>query len=386
MGGAEEKTEISTMREFGAKLFLQFGGQGANWLPELAKAYSNPSTKLFFEVALKALKEEYSTIEGHPLFEKGLPVESWLADPKNFADDSYLNRTTISMPMIQLTQLANVELVHQENLKRSDFFPLCQGATGHSQGLATSTLLALSLQDDEYYQFVQLYMKFLFWLGVRSQETFPTPEPGEEELALATELNLDLPSPMTAVLHLESAILADLVARFNEGKEEQYHLYISLKNTPTNSILSGPRKSLLDFYKLNRSTLSAGDTDFVFLRASCPYHSPHMGSLIPEFRKDVERIGFHVYGKDLKFPVYSTFDRHNLQNDGEISETIMFDIALRPVDWIGVVSPLENQTIVLDFGPAKVSQRFTKEILEHKQVEVLALSTPADRKKLNSGK
>ncbi len=367
--------------------FLQFGGQGSPWLGELARSRSNPLLNEFFSAAFSVISEEFQRVKDNPFYEPGFDPEAWLADPDSAPSEDYLERVTISMPMIHLTQLANLELIHHSGFSRDNIVRYASGATGHSQGVVTASLLALGLSGNDYFEALKVYTRFLFRLALHAQETFPYPVSTDSELEEASRLSLDDPAPMAALVGNTHKISEELVDSFNKDRSTEYKVTIGLRNTPENRILSACRQSLIEFYGMYASRLEENDIRFVFLKSSCPFHSPLMEGVAKNFEQDLRDTGFSFRGSDLKIPVYSFFDGRNLQEVDDLAPVLVKEILIQPLYWEHAVhSVVENSdsTTVLDFGPGKVSVRFTQEALKSKgtNCEIFTLALPRDQKKI----
>ena len=186
-----------------ARFFLQFGGQGNPWLRELARYYSNPAFGRLFATALSALDEEKGRVEGSIALPQGIDLASWLKDADSIPSEDYLSYAAVSLPLIQLTQIAHLENLSISGVTLEQLMASTQSATGHSQGLATAAFACLKYKnDDEYYAMVSQFIKYQLYLGVSAQKTYPYLEPTEAECkqAEALELGGGKPNPMAAVL------------------------------------------------------------------------------------------------------------------------------------------------------------------------------------------
>lgn len=367
--------------------FIQLGGQGSPWLTELGRAYAHSELKPFFQIIFSVLAEEYSRVKGNPYFSKGFEIESWLADHESAPEESYLESVVVSMPMIHVTQLAHMEVIHHGGFDREEMIAHSMGVTGHSQGLISSTLLALDLRGDDYYRGLELYTRYLFRLGIRSQDAYPYPSPSPDEISRSNNTSEDLPAPMAAVVGGEHGPIEEIVNIFNGDLPESDQVHISLRNTHENRILSGTRKALIDFHEKNNDWLVNHGIRFVFLKSTCPFHCPILASIRDHFSADVADIGFHFKGSDLKVPVFSFSDGRNLQNEENLALSLVDEIATNSLDWSQAIRPsLESNRSVtyLDFGPGKVSQKFTLDALKmaEKDSRVIALASPRDQKKI----
>ncbi len=360
------KPAILTKAEAGeATFFLQMGGQGSPWYKELKKFYDSGELKEFFDVTLKAIEEEAPKVTGSVGLPHGIDARKWLEDESSIPSDAYLATAAVSLTMIQLTQLAYFEAVLKAGWTMDDLIKHTKGSTGHSQGLISMTFCALGKSGKDYYDALALYMKYILYLGVRAQEAYPEIEPTADDLALATELGLKDPAPMVAVLGVTHERIAELVQATNANLPADKKIYMSLYNSPVNRILSSHRSSLLNFYKQHKATLEAEQVKFVFLRTTCPFHSPLMEGAVAPFEEDRKRIGFDFKASELKIPVYSFADGKDYRDLADLCKTMTYDLLVSTLYWEKALTPLKTlkPTHIVDFGPGKTSQRLTSDTL-----------------------
>jgi malonyl CoA-acyl carrier protein transacylase len=365
------------------KIFFQMGGQGSPWYKELKKLYESNELKDFFLHCFDAINELKSLTDNAIATPFGLHPEKWLKNESSIPSDDYLSTAGVSLVMIQMTQLAYYE---QFRLKYpfGKIQSIIGGATGHSQGLISATLLALGLEGEEYYKALRLYMKYITYLGVRAQEVFPFLNPTEEELKLAEELGLKDPAPMVAVLGSEHKVIEELVQKFNE-KNIASTIYIGLYNTPSNRILSSHRKSLLLFYKENKSFFEENKIKYIFLRTTCPFHSPYMENSVSKVLEDMKNENFIYDMKDLKIPVYTFANGKDYRTMEGLMPIMTRDLLVSTLHWDLALKPvIGNIDSIIDFGPGKTSQRLSEETLTsfNGNIPVLCLANPKDIKEL----
>lgn len=349
-----------------AGLFLQFGGQGAPWYKELKKYYDSGSMKELFEAALDGLDAERPNVEGRAGLPDGIDARKWLEDESSIPSEDYLGCAAVSIPMIQLTQLAHFEALVQEGYDRDKIVEAAAGATGHSQGLIPATLVAMGLTGSEYYDAVKKYMQYILYIGVRAQDVFPNFAATDEESKKAEELGAAGPAPMVAVLGADHKQIEDLVEKTNKNLAADKQIYVSLYNSPSNRILSSYRSSLIRFHEENKAFIEENKVKFVYLRTTCPFHCDLMKPMLDPFKEDAERIGFKYKGSDLKIPVYSFYDGSNYQEEGEFAMKLATDMVLHRLDWGVALKPAAQNskvTHIIDFGPGKTSQRLSNDSL-----------------------
>ncbi len=361
------------------------GGQGSPWYRELKKIYDSNEIKEFFSVCFDVFQELHPLTKDAIATPKGIYPEQWLKDENKLPSDDYLSTAGVSLIMIQMTQLAYYELFRKK-YPYSQIQNIIAGATGHSQGLISSTLLGFGLEKEEYFQALRFYMKYVTYLALRSQEVFPYIEASKEELQLAEELNLKDPSPMVAVLGSEHSIISNLVEEFNSTYKEEKPIYIGLYNTPTNRVLSSYRKSLLLFYKIHQKFLEENKIKYIFLKTTCPFHSPYMEPCVEILLDDVKKENFVYNTKDLKFPIYTFSSGKDYREYKDLLPIMTRDLYVNTLYWDLALKPISMLKVdyIIDFGPGKTSQRLTEENLPHLQysVPILCMANPKDAKEI----
>ena len=373
------------------RFYLQFGGQGAPWLRELSRYYGQAEFEPFFSTVLSAIDEELHRVEGSLGLPQGLDIRSWLKDNNTVPSQQYLSYAAVSLLLILVTQLAHFENVMiNGNIDAKELASLSLAASGHSQGIIAAAFVSLAKQKDDYYASLAQFVKYQLYIGVSAQKAYPHLSASQEESTLSQELGSDTPSPMAAVLGSDHASIEKLVTQMNSELAPEQKIYISLRNSPTNRILSSHRSSLIAFYKKYRQKIESKELKFVYLQTTCPFHSPFMEPILAIMKREIEHIGFQLAKEELKIPVYSFYDEKNYQElEDDLAMRMVKDLMLHPLTWEKALGPVkENSRIshILDFGPGKTSQRLSIDTLEGMGVTkpVLALSTPKEVTKVCS--
>ena len=381
-----EKTLNQLARSREAHFYLQFGGQGTPWFRELQKYYSDAKFKTFFHAIFEALDSEKDKIKKSVGLPQSIDLKSWLEDKNTIPSEKYLSYATISLPLVQATQLAHLEHLHLSGLAREQLLEWSQGGTGHSQGLAGAILIALGKSDKEYYEAVQLFIKYQLYLGVCAQIVFPFLEPNEAITKESAELGNQDISPMVAVLGSNHNTIEKLVAEVNTELDQDKQIYVSLYNSPTNRILSSHRTSLLAFQKKYKEKIEAKEFKYVYLSTTCPFHSPHMKAIVELMSHEIKQIGFSYTAKDLKLPVYSFYDEINYQDLSEdLGIRMCQDLMVNTLYWDKALKKAKEDnkvTHILDFGPGKTSQRLSTDVLTYMECSKPVIALVKDAKLL----
>ncbi|EMN51413.1 hypothetical protein LEP1GSC088_4361 [Leptospira interrogans str. L1207] len=377
---------LNQVKASGGKLFLQFGGQGSPFLKEISKLYeSEPSLKEFFDISFKAIAEEVSKLDKKIIY-GGYDFESWVKNPDSAPDENYLCSAPVSIVGIFLTQIGNYIAFTNKGFPVSELISNSIGATGHSQGVISSALIALGKEGSDFYSAFSKFLKFVLYIGYRVQELVGTYNPSEALLKANEEVGDKQPAPMVAVIGYSQKELEDRVKQTNDslGLSGSEAIYVSLYNTPDSNIVSGNPESLLEFRKKFKSEMDEKKVKFVYLRTTAPFHSPHMEDTNKTIPSDMERIGFNFKGSDLKIPVYSIFDGRNMQSDSELGIPLFREMLIKTLYWDKAVKPFVTATNVtgIDFGPSVVSQKLTQANMGTSENKIYAVSSPKDIKVL----
>lgn len=372
-------------REGRAGFFLLFGGQGTGWFRELAEYWKKPSLRSVVERGLRAIEEELEHVDRTVAFPKGFEPARWLEDERSIPSEDYLSVSPVSVPMIFLTQVACLWNLSEQGFALDELLRHTRGISGHSQGLFTSSLFGLGRTGAEWDEAFSQFTKYVFYLGARSQETFPFQEPTDEERE-RTDLvsdRLQAPSPMVAVLGGAHREVEQRVAAFNRRLPADRKIQVSLYNAPTNRILCSHRSSLVAFHEAHQEWLEESKLKYIYIRTSCPYHSSHLLPIRPRVEADIARIGFGYPGSELRVPVYSFFDARNLQDDEEIAIKMYLDILINPLHYDKIMAPIVSDpeiTHVIDLGPGNESSRLNRLVLEGLGCKkpVMSASVPAE--------
>ncbi|WP_411824059.1 ACP S-malonyltransferase [Leptospira sp. 'Mane'] len=370
---------LSSFSSQSQKFFLQFGGQGSPYLKELAKLYQEPELKEFFDASFQALDQIASRDGKSPFLNEGINFKVWLENPDSAPSEDYLARAPISVPGIFMTQIANYVLVTKKGYPTADLIKTTGGISGHSQGVIAGALVGLGKEGADFLKAYADFLKFVFYLGFNGQKVYPD-FTISAEIAQGNEANGDKnPAPMAAIIGYSKDELEDRVKQTNEslGLTGQNTIYISLYNTPDSMILSALPSSLLAFRSKWKAEMDEKKFKFVYLKTTAPFHCPFMNSSLPQFvKEDAEVVPFPYAGTDLKVPVYSIFDGHNLQKDGNLRDILFKMVLIEPLYWDLAIAPIWNDAniqAIIDFGPSVVSQRLTGGHLKAKNIEKQSL-------------
>ena len=369
-----------------ARFFLQFGGQGNSYLRELSRFYHDyPELGPYFANVFQSIEE---SIHDEPfttstILSQGLDLKSWL-EGRDVPAEDYLFSCTVSLTCIFITQFACYHLLQLRGIMP----PLLQrtvALTGHSQGVHSAVLAAIDARGDAFYEHLKKFVKFYLYAGFRCQETYPLRNLNAQVLEKARLRDFSRPTPMAAIAGFDRLELQQMLDDFNRDLEPHLRLTISLENTARSLIVSGREEELVDFREKTISAFTERSASFSYLEITAPFHSPFMVDGLQRFVNDLPRIGFHYSGRDLKWPVLSTFDGSNMQGVLDLGPYLFALQASTPLIWANSIRPLLEDaeiTHVLDLGPGLISTLFTRELLGDRKLDIVAAATRKGLRKL----
>ncbi|KAH8911498.1 beta subunit of fatty acid synthase [Coniochaeta sp. PMI_546] len=355
-----------------AKIYSIFGGQGniEEYFDELRELYTTyPS---FVGELIVNSAELLQNLSQHPsaekLFPKGLDVMAWLQDPEATPDVDYLVSAPVSFPLIGLVQLAHYQVTCKAlGLHPGILRDRISGATGHSQGVVMAAAIAAADSWETYESIAVSTLTILFWIGSRSQQTFPRTSMTPSTLRDSIDNGEGVPTPMLSIRDLPQAEVQKHIDRTNQYLPADRHISISLINSPRNMVVTGPPMSLYGLNLQLRKVKAATGIDqtrvphtqrkvrFVnrFLPITAPFHSQYLAeatTLIDEDLKDVQ-----IDAKNLGIAVFDTNTGKDLRlSEGNIVPTLVRLITRDAVNW-EKATVFPGATHILDFGPGGIS-------------------------------
>jgi fatty acid synthase subunit beta, fungi type len=354
-------------------LYNIFGGQGNieeyfEELRELFQTYPSFTSELVTTSA-----ELLQNLSNHPsaekLFAKGLDIMSWLQNPEATPDIDYLVSAPVSFPLIGLVQLAHYEVtckvmgIHPGVLRER-----IRGSTGHSQGVVLAAVTSAADSWDTFAEIAKAALTILFWIGARSQQTFPRTSMTPGMLRDSIEHGEGTPTPMLSIRDLSQAEVQKHIDATNQYLPADRHIAISLINSPRNLVVTGPPISLYGLNLQLRKVRAATGVDqtripyterkvrFVnrFLPITAPFHSKYLAEATALIDEDLKNI--HIDVSALGNPVFDTNTGKDIREevDGNIVPTLVRLITRDPVNWERATD-FPEATHVLDFGPGGIS-------------------------------
>lgn len=356
-----------------ANLYSIFGGQGniEEYFEELRELFE--TYPIFVGDLITNSAELLQTLSKHPnaekLYSKGLDIMTWLRRPETTPDVDYLVSAPVSFPLIGLVQLAHYEVtcrvlgVHPGLLRER-----IEGSTGHSQGIVLAAITAAADSWDSFAELAKSALSILFWIGARSQQTFPRTSLTPSMLQDSVDTGEGVPTPMLSIRDLSQEQVQKHIDITNQYLPADRHIAISLINSPRNMVVTGPPISLYGLNLQLRKVKAPTGLDqtripyterkvrFVnrFLPITAPFHSQYLEKATTLIDEDLANI--HVDAKSLGTAVYDTNTGKDMRETlrGNIVPTLVRLITRDPVYWEKATA-FPDATHVLDFGPGGIS-------------------------------
>ncbi|KAH8900072.1 beta subunit of fatty acid synthase [Thozetella sp. PMI_491] len=357
-----------------AKIYTIFGGQGniEEYFEELRELYKTyPS---FVGELVTSSAELLQTLASDPqadkLFPKGLDLMAWLHDADATPDTDYLVSAPVSFPLIGLVQLAHYQVTCKAlGLHPGILRERLAGSTGHSQGIVMAAATAAADSWESYDAIARSALTILFWIGARSQQTFPRTSMTPSMLRDSIDNGEGTPTPMLSIRDLPQAEVEEHIKQTNHYlREADKQISISLINSPRNLVITGPPSSLHGLNARLRKVKAATGIDqtripftqrkvrFVnrFLPITAPFHSKYLAEAAVLLEEDLKDV--YIDSKNLGIPVYDTNSGKDIRQEvqGNIVSTLVRLITSDPVHW-EKATVFPGATHILDFGPGGIS-------------------------------
>ncbi|RLV90824.1 Fatty acid synthase subunit beta [Spathaspora sp. JA1] len=362
-----------------AKLAAIFGGQGNtdDYFEELRELYRVYGDLIYDDLIVpittklnNLVKQDSSSLD--KIYTQGLNILSWLKHPETTPDQDYLLSVPVSCPIICIIQLCHYAITCKVlGLTPGEFRDYFIGSTGHSQGLVTAVAIASSDSWDSFLANSIKASSLLFYIGARCLITYPRTTLPPTMLQDSLDHGEGRPSPMLSVRDLTIEQVESFINQTNSHLPQEKHIAISLVNGARNLVVSGPPESLYGFNLnlrnkkapngLDQSRIPFSDRKLKcsnrFLPIFAPFHSHLLADATELILQDVaqQELTFNV--KDIKIPVFDTFDGSNFQNFATPGETLIGRIVKciteLAVHWETTTKFTASH--ILDFGPGGVS-------------------------------
>ncbi|PVU85583.1 hypothetical protein BB559_006933 [Furculomyces boomerangus] len=350
-----------------------FGGQGIskNYFDELKQVYITykPILRDFMTEMNNTFSSIHKEFSQKVYFPFGFNVVEWIENDDACPDISYLIQSSISFPLIGLTQLLNIYVL-SKSLKSTpgEIVSKFKALTGHSQGIVTAVALSCSTSEASFMKNSKIAITTLLYIGLKTQIAYPSESINPEIIKDAIQNFEESPSPMLLVAGLTKEHLLKYIQKTNMHLSPNQKIVISIKNSFTSFVVSGPTNSLYSLAKILRSLrITEEDSqnriphserkkavNVEFLQVSVPFHSLYLEAVSHDIVEHLEKNNIVFATKDLSVPINSFFDGSNLQNSSNITRDIVFSICHQELNWITATN-VPGITHIVDFGPGGIT-------------------------------
>ncbi|KAJ3071925.1 3-oxoacyl-[acyl-carrier-protein] synthase [Podochytrium sp. JEL0797] len=351
------------------RLSVIFGGQGnvEEYFEELVVLFDvyTPLATPFLKEAAATLLAHSTSDQARKLYADKIDVMDWLTKPDSRPNTQSLLATDLSLPLIGLTQL----LAYWVTLKITNKTPgemrsLIQGTTGHSQGIVSSIVIASSETEKEFMENTQKALALLFWIGLRSQNAWPSTTLDPNILQDSLTSGEGVPTPMLLVSGLRRSEIAEHIEKTNTHLPQEKRIQLSLINGPRACICTGHPQSLYGLNvalrkikaapgeNQNRIPYSQRKVRFTsrFLPVTVPFHSDNLKHVPAILAEDIATHGLQFSAAKVKIPVFHTQTGEDLATLGDrLTISLVEQICTLPVLWEQATQ--QKVTHILDFGP-----------------------------------
>ncbi|KAG8770032.1 3-oxoacyl-[acyl-carrier-protein] synthase, partial [Ceratobasidium sp. 428] len=359
-----------------AEIYALFGGQGTNevYFDEFKALYAIYKPYVHEYVAKMASEvliplSQSTDAQNLAYYAYGLDVLSWLDGSVATPPVDYLASIPLSLPVIGLTQLAQYLVVCRASaLTPGELRDRMKGATGHSQGILSAVVASTSTSLESFFTNSAKALKWLFWVGARGQEAFPT---------LAVEPNIvqdsvdggeGVPSPMLSITGLPLASLEKHIAGVNKHLPKNSQLGVSLYNGSRAFVVTGPSRALYGLVTALRKVRAPSGLDqskvpfsqrkavfnVRFLVVGVPYHSHYLDGATDKVLKDLGKELWEA--KELGIAVYHTESGADLRElTTSVTRSLCEQVFSNSIQWAKATAFPDTATHAIDFGPGGLS-------------------------------
>jgi len=374
---------------------MTFAGQGFDTLGELGELCAErPAVR---EWVAGATDQWVGMIAEQPfawsgLFDAGVDVRGWVERPAMAPPVDYLTSSVIAQPLILITQVAWLIALHEEGLGRLFEAGCVEAVTGHSQGILPAVLVAESVGGRIDVERALLTLRLLCWQGLLMRSSFGA---GAERVAR----NDASVTPMIAISGPDAATLQQAVDAVNRGLAPEARVELSLLNTRTRHVVSGPRDGIVALTSWLTAAAARearlkqagrfGGQPLRFTVDPVPtdtaFHSSYMAEGLEGMRRVAAELGWRVEPSRLRMELVAPSDGASLNTAADPTDLVLEGMHVLPVRWPTALDAAlggRRVEVVLDLGPGDGVARLTRAALRGRGVRVLALTTPEGRSAL----
>ena len=257
-------------------------------------------------------------------------VKEWLQSKPEFVDFSPL-----SFVMIGILHAIKLKMFYEEKKQRySGVNDEIRGALGHSQGIFSSLILALTKSKEDFNNLLDDVLCILFWISVRTQQTF---DQQNESKMKSTE--------STAMLSINGINQEQL----KKALQSYPTIILSIQNSKEKFVLSGFPKILEEFKDEMQQKFD--NLKFFFLNVSCAFHFPLLSESISKYlREDLSSLSIlNRSNKEFQIDLMTGITRKN--GEEYLIKNLVEDFLDKFVDWQSVSDQIEKGDVYFNFGP-----------------------------------
>ncbi|MEU6411876.1 hypothetical protein [Microbispora sp. NPDC046933] len=350
-------------------LFDGIGLDNERLLTKLRALCFRPQNSAYFDVLCRALEQTLDYVGPdvcRQVLPEGLPLRSWLrggtpAAPIGRANSILGGIFGIAYQLCHLQPAAPAVLTVEKPV----------GALGHSLGLHSAVVAGLHLRrTDEYFAQCAASLKLVALCLIRAHQVA-----GEQSDQASTVRFTDWRDgqrPPSAMASVSGVSTSDLLLLMNCPEQEapgghaSSGVSLSLINSNRFHVLSGRPAALMALYSRIEQQLRAAGGVWSFLPSTAPFHSSILEPAFIQVRQDRNFIGFESRSDQLRFPVFGTNGRSNLQDSHDLLDEIARMSMVQLLDWPTAVDfavSTASPTQVMDVGPGPGARAFTRHCL-----------------------
>ncbi len=342
-------------------LFDGLGGNNDTLVATLRELYARPENAAYFHTVFTVLDDVLKYIGNETrgaVLPTDLPLKQWLDSSADFPSDA-LRNSIVAGICVHVCQVCHL----QPTGRGAD--DVVVAALGHSIGLQAAVVAGVRHRRmDEFLALAASSLRLVALSLVRGHQLDEARAASPELVSryLARDGKGRTPSPMASLTGMSRHDLSSAVRRHDHDGR----LSVSLVNSPTVQVLSGPTADLLDFYFAHEAVFAESRVSWAFLSNSIPFHSSRLAPAALRVRDDLGFIGPMPGADALKVPVYATDAPRNLQESTDLVQEFLDQVLVRPIEWeLAAGHAIGDAGIerVVDCGPGPGARRFTRECL-----------------------
>ena len=351
-------------------LFIQFAGQGNQYLKELRRVYlSEPATQNFINLAISKIKDETKRCEeaGLDFYRHGMEIDRWIEKEETAPPFSYLLSSPVSYPLIFLTRIANYLSLIKEGPTHPQLCHSLKGTRGFSTGIVAALLSALNVPHPKWLERALACQGLFVWAGAKVQECT-----ARQNVQL--ELAPNEASCMARVEGIPLFALQNALSQSSCGVELAYVLEnkrLVISAMPAQ--LEQFKEELLQGHK---------EAKWSYILSSTAAHSAYHEPVIEPLQDEAKRLGVHFRAEELACPVYEVGEGFDLRESKDIIGKTLESFLTAKGWWPKQISLVKKGEIshVISCGPTTGIAGLTTLLTKGMDVTVFRCAVPLGRK------